>query len=237
MANFKHVNDEKFEDDLDSCLAKQLSRDIDDFLNDSTEDDFWFDQNMNPIFSLPKRNRDGVSVGKDCRLQRGRLFKKTMLAIPPIILVIVGVVFLLTPISKQSGAPTSPVAQVEKMTELEADYEEFEFPDDVGESADTLISVKNCIVEKLLATSTEVDFFKMDVFSDIGRQSSSQSSESENWDRINQAVSFNEIASREFTERESSSPKEPLDPSNEISKFAVSLSPTLYLMNRIRENW
>ena len=37
-------------------------------------------------------------------------------------------------------------------------------------------------------------------------------------------------------EGESSSPREPLDPSNEITKFAMSLSPTLYLMNRIREN-
>ena len=76
----------------------------------------------------------------------------------------------------------------------------------------------------------------MDMLKDLGNQSLSQSIDSDNTDSINQVVSFNEIASREFTEGESSSPREPLDPSNEITKFAMSLSPTLYLMNRIREN-
>lgn len=236
MANFKNVNDEKLEGDFDSCLAKRLSCDLDKFLNDSKEDDFWFDQSTNLIYLLAKRNRDEAFVGKNCRLERGQKFRRSMYALLPIVLISVGVVFILSIIPKESATPSLPIAKVEKPIGREVDYEKFELQDDIGEATNTLATVRNCVVEKLLATSTEVDFFQMDMLKDLGNQSLSQSIDSDNTDSINQVVSFNEIASREFTEGESSSPREPLDPSNEITKFAMSLSPTLYLMNRIREN-
>ena len=132
MANFKNVNDEKLEGDFDSCLAKRLSCDLDKFLNDSKEDDFWFDQSTNLIYLLAKRNRDEAFVGKNCRLERGQKFRRSMYALLPIVLISVGVVFILSIIPKESATPSLPIAKVEKPIGREVDYEKFELPDDIG---------------------------------------------------------------------------------------------------------
>lgn len=233
VASIKDVKNERLEGDLDARLVKRLSHDFDSFLNGSSEDDFWFDENVNPIYPLVKRKREKGPEGIENRWGRRRKLKRLMYVMLPIVFASVGVVFFLTIGFKQEGQPSSSIAKVENTISSKGDQEKLEPPFFVDDVANPLTKVRDCVVEKLLVASSEVEFFQVDMFGDILDQSTSEPSETINSDEGNQSVLPGEIASREITDGERSSQ---LDPSNEITKFAVSLSPTLYLMNQIQEN-